>query len=462
MIRDSSADSSARVRAPLSPGEARDVVGTMPPLRHTGYRPPGVLPHQSLRQRERTAEERNKALHAMNQAFHRQGLPLARRPPASEPGLAQWLASKAELVSDWLVETAWSAIDRLPPAPALPSWPALPGPSLVSAATTPDKMDQGGVVILDCPVPPDTVHREAFDAQRYADAIRKMVGRRHQDQVHVVEVEDCQWPYTAQIATVLADAIGVSGPLYSESEQQSIQKLTAFFVHAGYPVRNFDESINAQNVMGSAKHDLLIMADVVPYGRMPDPARSHLARLLNQPRHILHVMMRADAVLADTQDGSREPLCTNLIMVLHLMKTKNGVSLALVNEDCVFAAHWLRMDGRVERLDSLTAGLQELEFQVIPFGTADLKNRFGASFSNPFKPGELLLNGPITPELAATLKNRGVKVHAPAKKDPLGHSGPPHGPFGIGNMVFVYPPLDQLNLVRSPLGAPDEEERSEL
>lgn len=330
----------------------------------------------------------------------------------------------------------------------------------------PGPVDEGGVLLLNCRLPPDTVHREAFDAHRYAKAVAGLIG---QDTVHVIEGGPCQWPFTAQLAMELPYAMGLlSRPLYSEAERPSMQAIHDFFFERGYPVTPLGDGINPQNLFWSRQHDLLVMADVVPYGELPAGAQEHLIELFARPTHVLHLVLRAAALTARTKDGSREPLCTSLNLVFHVTETQDGGRLAMLHEQCIHTVHWVFADGSRQAAPSAARALQTLEFKVVPLSQQNLLDRVGAAFSSPFAPGHVLLNQVIDdPALEDRLNNEKVVVHVPPPHNELGHAGAPHGVFGVSAMVIHFPPLDTLftTTVRvPPLDAADPAEpaKSEL
>lgn len=413
----------SRNNKPLRGGlSAHDLLGLLnaePPRPST--RIAGVLFCQSLHQRTQRAQ----TVAEIREDLARKGI--------DTPGPRQaWLIEKIDAVADWLVESSWKAIAVLPSLP-------LPGPPLVGAAEAlGDAPGQDAVVLLRCTPPEGVPNAEAFDVERYAEAIRPVVG---ESRVHIVDGGNCHFRFVKSLAIQTPYAVALNRPIYGESEQASIDALADFFLQQGYPVQFIEigeageQGINLANVHWSPAHDLLVLAESPQLGRMPAGALPRLVNTFGKPGHVLHAMLRIDGVTVKGPEGSREPMCYQLNMLFHRIRNSRGEWVALLHERCVFAVHWLHQDGRVEPLDSMTGVLQELGFTVVSLSANDMKALAGCVFSSEHRPGVLVLNGPISAELRSTLRKAGVSVRVPKRKDQLGNTEPPFGAFGIDSMV---------------------------
>jgi len=444
-----STNASVGVKAPPTPGESHQLLGTLSRPSNTSYRPSGVLVNKSLAQRQRETEEKNEVMRTMNLALCQQGLPTSQRPPAADPTLAQRLAKAADKLGNWWIEGVWWLIGECPALPAMPSLPALPslpglplpGPMLVGAEPsgrgfTQDLLGEDLVVALRCPLPDDVERPEIFDVERYAKAAASLVGAEH---VHIVDGGDCYYRFTKCLAVQTPYAMLMNKPVYGESEQSSINALADFFLQHGHAVDflELDEhsprGVDFANLHWSPEHDLLVMAESADVGRMPAIALPRLVKAFGTPQYVLHVAIRLDAVVATATKNPGEPLCYPLNMFFHTLRNRRGQWVALVAEDCVLGVHRLVKHG-VERQHSLTQVMQEKGFIVIPLSAKDLEALAACGFSSDLKPGVYLVNQRLPKSLHTRLQQADVQVIV--AKPALGNVQAPYGAFGINSVLM--------------------------
>jgi hypothetical protein len=398
-----------------------------PTTRTASRRVPGVLFNESLRQRR-----------AKDVQQIRQDLSATAQLSAAVQEQAHQLAEQTDRLADWLVECGWRAIDALPAWPGLP----LPGPLLVGAESTPtepeqDLLGEDAVVLLRCPALGVSENAEAFDVDAYAKAAGAVVGK---DKVHIVDGGDCHYRFVKSLAVQTPNAVALNKPIYSDSEQSSIDALADFFLRSGYWVRLMElgepgeRGIDFANVHWSPAHDLLLLAESAEVGRLPAIALPQLVKAFETPAHVLHIVIKFDAVTLTAPNGLREPACYPLSMFFHSLQNKKGQWVALVGEACVHAVHWLKQDGAVQRAGSLTEVLQEKHFTVVSLSAQDLQSLAACGFSSALRKGVYLVNRSLPKTLRTRLHMLGIEVRV--AKPTLGSTNPRHGLFGLNSMVM--------------------------
>lgn len=414
MIRTADGKGSSRVADPFP---ALGLLSTRKPM---GRGVPGLVYSRRLRQQ---------AVQKL-----REDLAAKQAPSAVIARQMQQLAQQIDRVADWLVDCGWQAVD------ALPAWPTLPSPWLVGAASTEqDLLGQDAVVLLQCQPPPEAENPQAFDIQPYAKAVASVVGW---ERVHIVEGGDCVYEEARTLVAQGEYALVMSAPSQDPAEQRSIDALASFFLSHGYPVDILDFSlpelpptpgVNFANVRWLPEHDMLVLAQAPEVARMPMLALPRLVKAFGKPEHVLHVSVDFDALVASTPTG-QVPLCYPLNMFFNVLQNGKGQWVALLNEDCVAAVHWLRQDRTTQQDQSLSAVLQRMGFTVLALRQKDLEALAGCGFSSPLKRGVYLVNRELPKALKERLRQVGIRVQVP--KTELGLLAPPYGPFGLCSVLM--------------------------